>query len=429
MVGIRGAPEFGRDLTRVLASPREELLIAFTHSSTAEGWHLVVNRCRLAADDEVTRDASGLHWSGDLTSQLYSQARTSDSGLLLLHAHAGAAQIPSPSPTDRHTADEILTHFATLLPGRPHAYVVVNRTHLSGWVQLSDQRQHVDELTVVDTPMATWRSRSSEPSTVHRRDDRQQRALGREGIAALRQTTVGIVGLGGAGSQVAEMLAHAGIGGLVLVDHDRLEEPNLSRTHGAWPELIGELKVDSARQLIERISPDTSVTVVAEPFPTPNTLNALHPCAVVISCVDNVQTRSEVNRFVLRHALPLLDIGTTITPEPFRVDGHLTLAMPGSQCLRCLGHVSDVMLEQTRARARQGRYGLDEQRPQVVSFNGLLASAAVTEVLKLLTGFGGSQPGSREWHYDPVHAELRRVNVSIERCSECAWFGLKGDSK
>lgn len=33
--------------------------------------------------------------------------------------------------------------------------------------------------------------------------------------------------------------------------------------------------------------------------------------------------------------------------------------------------------------------------------NGLLASAAVTEVLKLVTGFAVEPEGSREWHYDP----------------------------
>jgi molybdopterin/thiamine biosynthesis adenylyltransferase len=148
---------------------------------------------------------------------------------------------------------------------------------------------------------------------------------------------------------------------------------------------------------------------------------------VLVLCVDTVHARNEANRFALRYGVPLIDIGTTITQEPFRVDGHLTLMIPGSQCLQCAGHVSDALLAAEQEAARQGRYGINEKRPQVVSFNGLLASAAVTEVLKLLTGFGGDAKGSREWHYDPVDNQLRNVGLAPGGCRECNRYGMRGD--
>lgn len=71
---------------------------------------------------------------------------------------------------------------------------------------------------------------------------------------------------------------------------------------------------------------------------------------------------------------------------------HLGLAMPEGYCLSCARHVSNVLLDEQDAAARRGQYGFGEGRPQVVSLSGLLASAAVIEVLKPITGFAGERP-------------------------------------
>jgi molybdopterin/thiamine biosynthesis adenylyltransferase len=345
-----------------------------------------------------------------------------------LHAHCGRDHVPGLSETDASTVDEILPHLGMLLPYVPHAYVVVNTTHAAGWAQLGDERRALDRLTVATNPLRTWTSGVASCEPLHARDQRQATALGERGIAKLRRSSVGIVGVGGAGSQVAEMLAHAGTGRLVVVDADALEDVNLSRTHGTSPATVGQRKVESAKAMVERISPETEVVAVAEAFPTKALLHDLRDVDVLVACVDGVQPRNELNRFALRYAIPLIDVGTTITPEPFRVDGHLSLVMPGSHCLRCAGHVSDALLGEELEPARRGRYGLNEGRAQVVSFNGLLASAAVTEILKLITGFSGASPGSREWHYDPVRGELRAVRLAAGRCRECTWYGMRGDA-
>jgi len=223
------------------------------------------------------------------------------------------------------------------------------------------------------------------------------------------------------------MLAHAGAGNLVLADADDVEDVNLSRTHGTSPDSIGRAKVSSAQAMVERISPETRVIAVEEAFPTAELLRELRDVDALVGCVDRVHARNELNRFALRFGIPLIDVGTTITPDPLRVDGHLTLVMPGSQCLRCAGHVSDALHAEEQEAARHGRYGMTEKRPQVVSFNGLLASAAVTEILKLVTGFAGRIVGSRDWHYDPVCNELRTVGLAAGACRDCESYGMRGD--
>ena len=53
--------------------------------------------------------------------------------------------------------------------------------------------------------------------------------IGEAGQARLAASTVGIVGVGGLGSPVAQYLAAVGVGRLVLVDDDVVEEVNLNR--------------------------------------------------------------------------------------------------------------------------------------------------------------------------------------------------------
>ena len=61
---------------------------------------------------------------------------------------------------------------------------------------------------------------------------RQSRLFGDAGQELLRRTRVGIVGLGGAGSVLAELLGRLGVGEFVLADPDRAEETNLPRLIG-----------------------------------------------------------------------------------------------------------------------------------------------------------------------------------------------------
>ncbi len=63
----------------------------------------------------------------------------------------------------------------------------------------------------------------------------------------------------------------------------------------------------------------------------------------------------------------------------------------------------------------------------MVSFNGLLASATVNEVLKVLTGYAGDLVGSHELYYDGVSGELQRVIIPPAGCSQCTWYSFRGD--
>ena len=70
----------------------------------------------------------------------------------------------------------------------------------------------------------------------------------------LAVATVGIAGCGGLGSNAAVALARAGIGRLILVDHDRVEISNLNRQHYFQPD-IGKAKVEALGRHLLAINP------------------------------------------------------------------------------------------------------------------------------------------------------------------------------
>lgn len=87
-------------------------------------------------------------------------------------------------------------------------------------------------------------------------------ALKRMGVVAnyeeIRSFTVLIVGIGGIGSVVAEMLTRCGIGKLILYDYDRVELANMNRMF-YLPSHEGLAKVEAAKRSLNDINPDTLI--------------------------------------------------------------------------------------------------------------------------------------------------------------------------
>ena len=67
----------------------------------------------------------------------------------------------------------------------------------------------------------------------------------------LKEASVGIAGAGGLGSNIAMALARAGVGHLLIVDFDKVEESNLNRQY-YFRDQIGEFKVEAIRENIEK---------------------------------------------------------------------------------------------------------------------------------------------------------------------------------
>lgn len=88
---------------------------------------------------------------------------------------------------------------------------------------------------------------------------RTQLLLGKEAMEHLKNATVAIFGIGGVGTYTAEALARSGIGGLILVDDDKVCLTNINRQLIATHRTVGRKKVEVMKERILDINPHCNV--------------------------------------------------------------------------------------------------------------------------------------------------------------------------
>ncbi|KAG5504621.1 hypothetical protein JIQ42_06459 [Leishmania sp. Namibia] len=160
---------------------------------------------------------------------------------------------------------------------------------------------------------------------------------------SIRDKAVAIVGAGGVGSVVAEMLTRCGIGKLLLFDYDTVEMANMNRLFYR-PEQRGQKKVEAAKETLHGINPDTVIEPHAynitstehwQRFSDALTKGGVAPNSpidLLLCCVDNFQARLTVNLACLMYEVPWMESGVSENA----VSGHIQLLLPGvTPCYEC----------------------------------------------------------------------------------------------
>jgi molybdopterin/thiamine biosynthesis adenylyltransferase len=237
------------------------------------------------------------------------------------------------------------------------------------------------------------RNRKS-PPTISDQFDRSVRAFGSQGQATLASLSVGIIGLGGIGSIVAEQLAHLGVRRLLLLDPDVLEETNLNRVVGATVQDIGRSKVEVAEKLIRRINPEIEVTAIAGNVIISNDAHRLLSCDFLFCCTDSHGSRAVINQLAYQYVIPTIDLGVRVQVRSGTVEsvtGRIQMLAPGLPCLVCHNLLDpeevrrDLLSDEARARDPY-IVGAAEPQPAVISLNGTVASLGVTMMLSAVVG-------------------------------------------
>ncbi|RJQ17067.1 HesA/MoeB/ThiF family protein [Candidatus Woesearchaeota archaeon] len=127
--------------------------------------------------------------------------------------------------------------------------------------------------------------------------------IGKEGQNQLRKKTVCIVGVGALGSVSAELLCRAGIGKLILIDHDAVDITNLQRQSLYDDADVGKLKIDAAEKKLEAINKDVAIEKI-KTFLSAETIKTLPRCDILLDCTDNFPTRFLINDYCLKNKLP-----------------------------------------------------------------------------------------------------------------------------
>ncbi|MDM7993239.1 MAG: sulfur carrier protein ThiS adenylyltransferase ThiF [Candidatus Fermentibacter sp.] len=107
---------------------------------------------------------------------------------------------------------------------------------------------------------------------------------------ALSASTAGIAGAGGIGSNVAMLLARAGIGRLVAVDHDFVSMRNLNR-QAYFADQVGMPKVEALAENIRRLGTGTQFRAVAERLVPGGFCRYFEGCSILIEALDDASTK------------------------------------------------------------------------------------------------------------------------------------------
>lgn len=224
---------------------------------------------------------------------------------------------------------------------------------------------------------------------------------GQQRVSAAR---VLVVGIGGLGSPVALYLAAAGVGQLVLADHDRVDVTNLQRQIVYTSDDVGQFKVDAARVRLQQLNPLINIATVAERLQGEPLQQQVAQADLVIDASDNFATRFALNAACVHARKPLVS-GAAIRMEGqvavFTNTGH------DSPCYRCLYRDEN---EAAEACSQSGVLG-----PVV----GIIGSMQALEALKILAGIGASLAG-RLLLFDAQRLEWRTLTLRRDpHCPVC----------
>ena len=316
--------------------------------------------------------------------------------------------------------------------GMPVGALVFGKRSIQADVWLKDgSRLSLDEATVVGQSIQTLYPSSSIREDVNEETyERQLRMFGARGQTCLAKCHVAILGLGGIGSLVAEMLARLGVGRFTLIDDDVVEISNLSRIVGAGRVDAEEAtrKIDVAERVILQANPSAEVVKIADDIAKNSDARTLAATDYLFLAADSMRARLVFNAVVHQYLVPGVQLGSKVRADP---EGQLLDVMsanrpvrPGSGCLWCNGLIDVQSLAKeakTDDERKEQAYGVEEPNPSVITLNAISASHAVNDFLLDFLGLRHNVGGVQYEHFH--HLSRKRMLTEPRRdenCTECS---------
>jgi len=139
--------------------------------------------------------------------------------------------------------------------------------------------------------------------------DRYSRTLGAltyEEMSVLHEKSVCIVGCGGLGGYILEMLARIGVSSISVADGDVFAESNLNRQLLCTEKNIGIHKTEAAKKRVAEINSNVTFYSKAEFITEENVEEFLQGHDVIIDALDNADSRLLLERFAEKLGIPLI---------------------------------------------------------------------------------------------------------------------------
>ena len=324
--------------------------------------------------------------------------------VIKVHSH------PNGYPSFSHTDDESDQKLIPMVRGWvesdiPHGSVVMlpGGEMFGRLLQSGDAFEPIECVSVAGDDLHFWYANAAENTDRPGFLASYEQIFDEGTIQRLRRLSIAVVGASGTGSPVIEQLVRLGVGEIIIVDDDHMEDRNVNRILNSTMRDVRKkhAKVDVQAKAIERMGLGTRVIRMNRNLWDPEVVRAVAQCDVLFGCMDTIDGRYLLNRLATYYTLPYFDIGIRLLPSEEKeegireVCGSVHYLQPGCSSLVSRGvftmeHVRQAGLRRKDpvAHAQQVEEGyidgVPEHRPAVISVNMYGASLAVNEFLARL---------------------------------------------
>ncbi len=391
---VFGGDGIARLRSELLSSQLESAAVVLANPVPVakNSWRLLVTDVDVVPSNTYQERSEGsIVLPPEYLARFIKRARVARRSIIFVHTHPWDGPI-NPSPIDRRGELELLPTVFERVPGIPHGRLIMGHTghHAALLTDIASE----SPLDVVDVGKNISRLDGPEAGTVLEEFDRQVRVFGADGQRRIESFAVGIVGLGGTGSIVAQQLAHLGVRKFLLIDPDVLESSNLNRVVGATPSDVGHSKVSVAEAGIVRVNPRAHIETIQDTVLKNSVARELLRCDLFFICTDSHGSRAILSQFAYQYLVPGFDLGVQIDTRTGRVSqmsGRVQMLAPGLACLVCTElldpeEVRRDLLSESERRADPYIPGARERQPAVISLNATVGSLAVTMYLAAVAG-------------------------------------------
>jgi adenylyltransferase/sulfurtransferase len=212
-----------------------------------------------------------------------------------------------------------------------------------------------------------------------------------------------VVGVGALGSPVVLYLAAAGVGTIGLADYDRVRLSNLQRQVIHSMEGLEQAKVEVAGRTVRRLNPEIALETIETSVDEGNAMQLLERFDVVVDGTDSFRSRYLLSdaSYLLRKPL--------VHGSIFRIEGQVTVFIPGRGCYRCLYPEPPP----------PGAIEESEEVGVFAALPGIIGTIQAAETIKLLAGAGDCLV-NRVLLHDSMAMTFREVRYQRNRsCPVC----------
>jgi len=222
--------------------------------------------------------------------------------------------------------------------------------------------------------------------------------LGEEGQRRLKGASALVSRCGGLGGPLAQSLAAAGIGRLVIAHGGALKPSDLNRQVLMTHDWIGRPRVESVVRRLREMNPRLEIDGIAENVTDANVERLVSGVDIVFDCAPLFAERFAMNRACVRLGKPMVEAAM------FSMEAQVTVIVPGqTPCLACIYPETPPQWKR--------------EFPVLGAVSALAGQIAALEGLKFLCGIGQTLAG------EMLYIDTRTMSfdrIPLARRPDCA---------